>query len=133
MIIINFSCENFGSFLYRSSYKDHYYLTLLSLQMLESALTRLLEGRHVSQDKIPDSLKNENQEIYDKFWSQLQMLLKKMLSLALSTNTNKSCINSEPNTCNRSGDSGKLRELYKMSLKPTDFSQLHAMHNLWAA
>lgn len=101
--------------------------------MLESALTRLLEGRHVSEDKIPDSLRNDNREVYDKFWSQLQMLLKKMLSVALSTNTNKPSVNNEQNTCNRSGDAGKLRELYKMSLKPTDFSQLHAMHSFWTA
>ncbi|XP_059630898.1 uncharacterized protein LOC132273833 isoform X2 [Cornus florida] len=104
-----------------------------SNSMLESALNHLLEGRHVYDKTTSDSLTNDNPEVYAKFWSQLQMLLKKMLATALSTSTNKSSLNPQPTPSNRSGDVGKLRELYKMSLKTTDLSQLHAMHSLWTS
>ena len=90
--------------------------------MLESALTHLLEGCHVSEETASDSLKNVNAEVYAKFWSQLQMLLKRMLA---SANKNKPSLSSQQNPSTRSGDVG--------SLKSTEFSQLHAMHHLWTS
>lgn len=106
---------------------------LLLFQMLESALVCMLEGRHISETKS-DSFGTDYHEVCAKFWGQLQMLLKKMLAMALSANTNKSSAVAQPTPAsNRHGDSGKLRELYKMSLKSTDLSQLHAMHALWTS
>ncbi|KAF8405789.1 hypothetical protein HHK36_007866 [Tetracentron sinense] len=102
--------------------------------MLEAALSRLLEGRHISGEPIADSLSNGNSEVNAKFWSQLQVLLKRMLAVALSATANKSSV--EPQTTstnNRSGDVGKLKELYRMSLKPIDLSQLQAMYELWTS
>lgn len=98
--------------------------------MLESALVRLLEGRHVSGNT---SLLDKNPEICAKFWSQLQTLLKSMLSMARSTKANKHPVNPNQAPASKSGDAKKLSELYKMSLKSTDFSQLHKMHSLWIA
>lgn len=97
--------------------------------MLESALFRLLEGRHVSE-----SLSTEDSHMYSKFWNQLQMLLKKMLAMALCTGTNRSSSSmAQPNPSNRCGDAGKLRKLYKMSLESTDLGKLHAMHTMWTS
>ncbi|XP_016466410.2 uncharacterized protein LOC107789148 isoform X1 [Nicotiana tabacum] len=101
---------------------------LHSNMLLESALTCMFEARHVSGNA---SLRNDNLEICDKYWSQLQMLLKKMLSVSLCPTTNRSSANSQPSASNKSADACKLRELYKMSLKYTDFNQLQAMHGLW--
>lgn len=101
--------------------------------MLESALSRMLEGRHLS-DKDSDSFRISYPEIHEKFWGQLQMLLKKILAMTISASANKSASVSQPNpVSNRSGDAEKLRELYKMSLKFTDMSQLHVMHALWTS
>lgn len=101
--------------------------------MLESALCHLLEVRHVSSG----SLKNENPEMYAKFWSQLQMILKRMLAMTLSTRTGKSQHSFQQSVVSSSsrwsGEVGKLRELYKMSLKFTELGQLHAMHQLWTS
>lgn len=85
--------------------------------MLESALSRILEGRYVSET-VSDSLRTDYPELYAKVWSQLQMVLKKMLSMSFSAGTNKnsSMIQSTP-ISNRFLDAGKLRELYKTSLK----------------
>ncbi|KAK3016717.1 hypothetical protein RJ639_007529 [Escallonia herrerae] len=100
-----------------------------STTMLESALTGLFEGRHISKEMIPDASGNE---VHKKFWSQLQVLLKRMLSATLATNATRSSVNHQQTSSNRSGDVGKLKELYRMSLKSNpDFSQLHAMHSLW--
>ncbi|CAA0827814.1 Unknown protein [Striga hermonthica] len=52
---------------------------LRSSSLLESALTRLLEARHVSENT---SLATENPEACAKFWRQLQTLLKNMLASA---------------------------------------------------
>lgn len=107
--------------------------TLHSNVMLESALARMLEGRHIS-DAISDSFGTDYPEINSKFWGQLQMLLKKMLSLALSANANKPAAFAQPiPSSSKCGDAGKLRELYKMSLKSSNLSQLHAMHTLWTS
>jgi len=95
--------------------------------MLESALSRLLEGRHISKT-YAESLRTEDPKLYTKFMAQLQMVLKRMLALSLpSEGANKS------QTCGRSGDSGKLRELYKTSLKSTNLCDLNAMHALWTS
>ncbi|KAL1188627.1 hypothetical protein V5N11_009794 [Cardamine amara subsp. amara] len=95
--------------------------------MLESALSRLLEGRHISKTNA-DSLKTEDSELYSKFWAQLQMVLKRMLALSLpAEGANKS------QTVGRSGDSVKLRELYKSSLKSTSLSDLNGMYMLWTS
>jgi hypothetical protein len=101
--------------------------------MLELALSRMLEGRHVT-DKDSDSFRTNYPEIHAKFWRQLQMLLKKILAMTISASANRSAPVSQPNpVSNRYGDAEKLRELYKMSLKFTDMSQLHAMHSLWTS
>ena len=100
--------------------------------MLESALSLLLEGRHILEETISYSFKNEEQ-VYAKFWSQLQMVLKRMLATTLSANTSKSPLTSQQSLSGRSGDVGKVSELYKMSLKSTEFGQLHAMHRLWTS
>lgn len=90
----------------------------------------LLEGRHLSENK---SLSNDNPEICSKFWNELQTLLKKMLSMTLSTTSQKTIVNSQQASMKKSGDAAKLRELYKMSLNSMAFSQLHVMHRLWTS
>ena len=106
---------------------------LFLFQVLESALARMLEGRHIS-DAVSDCFGTDYPEIHAKFWGQLQMLLKKMLSLALSANANKPTAFAQPTpTSSKFGDAAKLRELYKMSLKSSNLSQLHAMHTLWTS
>ncbi|KAK6116641.1 hypothetical protein DH2020_049640 [Rehmannia glutinosa] len=101
---------------------------LHSSTLLESALTRLLEGRHVSENT---SLSTENPEVCTKFWRQLQMLLKSMLTTARSTKANKNPVNPHQSPPSKSADVKKLSELYKISLKSSDFNQLHTMHTLW--
>ncbi|XP_061350050.1 uncharacterized protein LOC133295260 isoform X2 [Gastrolobium bilobum] len=97
--------------------------------VLESALAHMLEGRHVS-DTNADTFSTRYPELHAKYWSQLQMLLKKMLAMTLSPSANKSpCQPSS--TSSRFGDGGKIRELYKMSLKGTDMVQLDTMYSLW--
>ncbi|KAL2231898.1 UNVERIFIED_CONTAM: Erythroid differentiation-related factor 1 [Sesamum indicum] len=103
---------------------------LHSSSLLESALTRLLEGCHVSEHT---SLTDENPEVCAKFWSQLQMLLKTMLVATRSTKTNKIPINPQKTPPSKFADAKKLSELYKMSLKSSDFGMLHKMHSLWTA
>uniref|UniRef100_A0A2P2J5X6 Uncharacterized protein LOC105108957 isoform X2 n=3 Tax=Rhizophora mucronata TaxID=61149 RepID=A0A2P2J5X6_RHIMU len=107
---------------------------LHSSSMLESALSCMLEARHISET-ISDSFETDYPEVHAKFWSQLQMLLKKMLSTTLCVNTNKSSSSGLQPTqaSNRSGDARKLRELYKMSLKSANLSQLCVMHSLWTS
>ena len=104
--------------------------------MLESALSCLLEGRYLSSETDSDYLPSINSEVHAKFWNQLQMVLKKMLAVTLSANGNKFPF-SQPRQLqtisNRSADAEKLRELYKMSLKCTELSQLGAMHTLWTS
>ncbi|ESQ38918.1 hypothetical protein EUTSA_v10001809mg [Eutrema salsugineum] len=95
--------------------------------MLESALSRLLEGRNISKT-YAESLKTKDLELYTKFWAQLQCILKRMFSLSLQAEGANKSQNS-----GRYGDSGKLRELYKTSLKSTNLSDLNAMHTLWTS
>eukprot|EP00257_Ricinus_communis_P020242 XP_015579431.1 uncharacterized protein LOC8262710 isoform X1 [Ricinus communis] len=100
--------------------------------MLELALSRMLEGRYVSET-VPDSFEVDSPEVHGKFWGHLQMLLKKMLASTLFVNTNRSSTAVQTASASNRPDAGKLRELYKMSLKCTDFSQLHAMNTLWTS
>lgn len=108
-------------------------INCIFLQMLD-ALSRLLEARYVSE-AFADIFSTEYPELHAKYWSQLQMLLKKMLAVNLSVYSNKSSStdNVSATTSNRPGDAGKLRELYKLSLKSTDIRQLPAMYNLWSS
>ncbi|XP_043713086.1 uncharacterized protein LOC122661674 [Telopea speciosissima] len=100
-----------------------------SNMMLESALSRLLEGHQAFGEPGTDSLSSNSSEVYAKLWSQLQLLLKRMLTVARSGSANKS--SQAVPLMSRSGDVGKLKELYRMSLKSTDVSQLCAMYDLW--
>lgn len=102
------------------------------LQMLESALSCMLEGRYVSETDS-DSWKTDHPEVHAKFWNQLQMILKKMLGVALSSRTSKSSVSQPASGSSRCGDTEKLRELYKLSLKSTKLNQLDAMHSLWTS
>ncbi|CAN0928276.1 Erythroid differentiation-related factor 1 [Linum grandiflorum] len=105
--------------------------SLHSQSMLESALCRLLEGRHIS-NAVSDTFQSDSPLLHAKFWDQLQTVLKKLLATTLSESTKKSN-NTQLPGLNRHSDAGKLRELYKMSLKSTDFDQLHSMHALWTS
>lgn len=106
---------------------------LHSNTMIESALSYLLEGRHASE-ALSDSFAKDYPDLHAKFWSQLQTVLKKMLSSALSSNSNKSSSASQSSSAsNRSADSTKFRELYKVSLKSTKLSELDAMHTFWTS
>lgn len=102
-------------------------LSKIFFQMLESALAHMLEGRHVS-DTDNDIFSTSYPELYAKYWSQLQALLKKMLATVLSSNKS---LCQPSSTSSRLGDSQKIKELYKMSLKGTGMVQLHTMYNLW--
>jgi hypothetical protein len=97
--------------------------------MLESALAHMLEGRHVSNTN-EDTFSTSYPELHAKYWSQLQGLLKKMLAMVLTSSANKS-LSQPSSTSSRFGDSRKIKELYKMSLKGTDMVQLHTMYSLW--
>lgn len=94
--------------------------------MLESALNILLEGRHVPADKI--TLRKDDSTVYERFWGRLQTTLKSMLSVALPAVTNKSVTPSQ-----QTADVKKLKEMYMLSLKATDFSQVHAIYKLWVS
>ncbi|XP_056167993.1 uncharacterized protein LOC115681614 isoform X2 [Syzygium oleosum] len=103
--------------------------SLHSNAMLEASLSWLLDGRQISET-TSNALKACHPEIHAKFWGQLQTLLKNMLASTLAATGSKSpahtvSIPSKP------GDAAKLKELYRMSLKSTEFRQLHVMHSLW--
>lgn len=101
--------------------------------MLEAALMHLLEGRHVveANEEYSNDL---NLDIKPKFWSQLQSLLKSILaaSLPAGSSTGRPAPVGQANTSNR-GDSAKLKEMYRLSLKSTSLGQLHALHKLWVS
>ncbi|XP_030550753.1 uncharacterized protein LOC115755478 isoform X1 [Rhodamnia argentea] len=101
--------------------------SLHSNAMLEASLSRLLDGHQISET-TSNALKASHPGIHAKFWGQLQKLLKNMLASTLAASGSKSpthAVTSKP------GDAVKLKELYTMSLKSTEFSQLHVMHSLW--
>lgn len=104
-----------------------------SCVMLEAALMHLLEGRHVVEANEEYS-NDVNLDIKPKFWGQLQSLLKSMLaaSLPAGSSTGRPAPVGQANTSNR-GDSAKLREMYRFSLKSTSLGQLHALHKLWVS
>ncbi|KAM7266438.1 hypothetical protein ACFE04_004335 [Oxalis oulophora] len=102
------------------------------LAMAESALCHLLEGRHLSEASS-NSLKCEYPELHSRFLRQLQLLLKNLLAATLKTSTCKTSSSAQSNVSSKSTDPGKLKELYKMSLKTSDLSELHAMYNLWTS
>ncbi|KAK9053789.1 hypothetical protein SSX86_024863 [Deinandra increscens subsp. villosa] len=95
--------------------------------MLKSAVDSLLEGRHVAIDRITLE-KDDDGAVYERFWGRLQVTLKRMLSLALPAATNKSVAPPQ-----QTGDVKKLKEMYMLSLKATDLSQLHAIYKLWVS
>ena len=103
------------------------------LQMLETALSCLLEARHVSELLNSGSSANGTVNACTKFWIQLQTILKKMLASSLSADSNKTnvCSSLGTSSSKKCGDAEKLRELYRISLKSPDFNQLHYMNNLW--
>ncbi|XP_065881613.1 uncharacterized protein [Euphorbia lathyris] len=105
---------------------------LHSYAILESSLSRMLEGRYISET-ISDSFASDYPEIHGRFWDHLQTLLKKMLTSIVSANTDRSSAAVQLSSSSNKPDTGKLKELYKMSLKSTDFSQLHAMNALWTS
>ncbi|KAL5220660.1 hypothetical protein ABZP36_025373 [Zizania latifolia] len=103
--------------------------------MLEAALVRLLEGRHVVEPNEEDS-NGVNLDIKPKFWSQLLSLLKSMLATALpggSTGRPPAASVGQANTSNNRGDTVKLKEMYLLALKSTSLGQLHALHKLWVS
>lgn len=99
--------------------------------MLEAALLNLLDGRQIVE-RGKDCEIDKDSQMKSKFWNKLQLLLKKMLSSSLSGGRNKTGGASLPAPAAASvWDNGKLREMYRMSLKSSTFSQLHEMHKLW--
>ncbi|TVU36338.1 hypothetical protein EJB05_18270 [Eragrostis curvula] len=100
-----------------------------SSTMLETALTHLLEGRHVVEAN-EDHSSDVDLDIKPKFWSQLQSLLKSMLAASLPSSTGR--LASVGQASNR-GDAAKLKEMYRLSLKSTSLGQLHALHKLWVS
>ncbi|KAL0922770.1 hypothetical protein M5K25_006787 [Dendrobium thyrsiflorum] len=98
--------------------------------MLEAALLNLLDGRQIVE-RGKDCEIDKDLQMKSKFWNKLQLLLKKMLSSSLSGGRNKSGGASLPVPAASVWDNGKLREMYRLSLKSSTFSQLHEMHKLW--
>lgn len=99
--------------------------------MLETALTHLLEGRHVVVGEPSDAVESDLTMIRKTFFEQLRSLLKNMLSSALGGSSNKSSdVQGVPN---RTGDVRKLREMYRISLKAVGIVQLNEMYELWAS
>lgn len=96
--------------------------------MMEASLSHLLEGRRISET-ASNALKADYPDMHSKFWTRLQTVLKKMLASAISAGQGK--LSFSTGTLSKACDSGKLKELYRISLKFSDFSQLHLMHSLW--
>ncbi|KAL5704187.1 hypothetical protein ACHQM5_022647 [Ranunculus cassubicifolius] len=119
----------------RSTLSWKLYESFHSNAMLESALLRLLDARHLSAEETTDSMiNNQEAEIDDNYKSQLQGVLKKMLQVALSsgsTSKSSSGISQAGSGISKSGDVAKLRELYGMSLKLRDMRMLHGLYRLW--
>jgi len=70
------------------------------LQMLETALGHLLEGRQVVEAN-EDYSNDVDLEIKPKFWSQLQSLLKRMLAASLPSSTGRVAPVAQSSTSNR--------------------------------
>ncbi|XP_068660988.1 uncharacterized protein [Aristolochia californica] len=100
--------------------------------MMESALSQLLEARHIVEEVGSGCLGEGHAGMELKFWDQLRGLLKNCLAMAMSGNATKSSASTQVSPTNKL-DVMKLRELYRMSLKPADLSQLQAMYGLWTS
>ena len=98
------------------------------LQMLETALGHLLEGRQVVEAN-EDYSNDVDLDIKPKFWSQLQSLLKRMLAASLPSSTGRVAPVAQSSTSNN--EAAKLKEMYRLSLKSSSLGQLHALHKLW--
>jgi len=98
------------------------------LQMLETALGHLLEGRQVVEAN-EDYSNDVDLDIKPKFWSQLQSLLKRMLAASLPSSTGRVASGAQSSTSN--SEAAKLKEMYRLSLKSSSLGQLHALHKLW--
>ncbi|XP_047342228.1 uncharacterized protein LOC124945778 [Impatiens glandulifera] len=94
-----------------------------SYAVLETAFSLLLEARHIRGDIIARN------NLCAKFWNNLRLVLKKMLSMALSSSN--VIQSSSQQSSFRSGDVTKLKELYRMTLTSSDFAQLPVIHRIW--
>jgi hypothetical protein len=102
-----------------------------SFQMLDTALTHLLEGRHVVEAN-EDNSNDMDLDIKPKFWCQLQSLLKRMLAGSLPSSTGRAASVSQASTSSRT-ETSKLKEMYRLSLKSSTLGQLHALYKLWVS
>ena len=73
------------------------------MQMQESALGYLLEGRHAAKEE----------QFHNNYRDHLLVILKGMLAV--------------------NSNAGKLREMYRLALKSTSLGQLHSIYRLWTA
>eukprot|EP01018_Ginkgo_biloba_P018773 Gb_32190 [translate_table: standard] len=123
--------------------------------MLESALSYLLEGRHAFGARAKSSLGTSSdadaghRKVIGKFSHQLQTMLKTMLANANNTIKHSSRSGSVQSrskmrvesgsrmevqsTSSRVGDVGKLRELYRISLKSDGMPDLYSMYEMWTS
>lgn len=126
-----------------------------NMQMLESALSYLLEGRHAFGGKCRDSFGTTPDadighfKAIKKYSQQLQTLLKTMLATTNNSskhsnrtgsvhsrsksNVENNCHGEVQGTSNRVGDLGKLREMYRMALKSDGMPNLSAIYDMWAS
>lgn len=124
-------------------------------QMLESALSYLLEGRHAFDGKFRDSFGTTADadsgycKVTKKYSQRLQTLLKTMLATANNSSKHsnrtgsvhsrsKSCVENNchgevQGTSNRIGDVGKLREMYRMTLKSDGILNVSAIYDMWVS
>lgn len=120
-----------------------------NVQMLDMALTHLLEGRRV-QGALVDAHESSRQQpqpsvaVYARFIEQLRALLKKMLTVAMSTaklstsTAQKKLLKMEcpeqdstrdPSCNRRGGDVLRLKEVYRHALAVDP--DLGKLHSLW--
>lgn len=126
-----------------------------SNMMLESALSYLLEGRHAFGGKFRNSFGTTPDadsgycKVIKKYSQQLQTLLKTMLATANNSSKHsnrtgsvhsrsKSCVENNchgevQGTSNRIGDLGKLREMYRMTLKSDGMLNISAIYDMWVS
>ncbi|PWZ30043.1 Erythroid differentiation-related factor 1 [Zea mays] len=107
------------------------FLDLVDKEMLDTALTHLLEGRHVVEAN-EDNSNDMDLDIKPKFWCQLQSLLKRMLAGSLPSSTGRAASVSQASTSSRT-ETSKLKEMYRLSLKSSTLGQLHALYKLWVS
>jgi hypothetical protein len=100
--------------------------------MLDTALTHLLEGRHVVEAN-EDYSNDMDLDIKPKFWSQLQSLLKRMLVGSLPSSTGRVVSSVSQVSTNNRTEAAKLKEMYRLSLKSSTLGQLHELYKLWVS